>query len=688
MEKGMKFRAIRLVVETARGLHGYEFLFGQALTIVKANNSSGKSTFFHTLLYALGMEELAGARGTRALQSAVREYFLDGEEKVQVEKSTVMLEIENDEERIITLRRAIVSSDRSEKLVEVFDGACLTSAVEPLEPESYYLHDAGSAQYAAGFFRFLELYLGLELPQVARVSGGDTKLYLQDIFAAHAVEQKRGWTDYLGNAPYFGIRDARTRVAEYVLGFDVFETAVKRARLEKDRQEIEREWQAELLAFRQEAAELGAVPQGIANRTEYPFNPEAVLVVKQMDRGLVTSAEYLSQLKGEFLQLNDEARRQVEPKSEALLKELSGAESEAQRLVVLRDRSAQSIRTQQGSVDEYQRLIIDLEADIEKNESVRKLRGLGASLDFDVASGHCPTCHQAIEDTLLREEVSGEQMGIDANIAYLKAQRGMLDSQTKGLSLELEKGRTLLAGIERELLAVRERIAGLRVDLGEGALQAKSHLRRLVATEFELGRVGRFEEKYVEHIKRFAFLAERMKGYKDAWAELPKDHLSDRDANIHGIFSKFFRANAGSFDYKSVQPSEINISRDSLMPTLGDLELRQINARTNSSASDFVRLIWAYLIALYQTSSFQGVEGNHLGCLLLDEPAQHSMSELSLRALFQALSGQRGLQSIVAASFEDTEINFRTVTNNVVFKLITWEGKLIRPLSQRSSLDA
>jgi hypothetical protein len=687
MEKGMRFKAIRLVVDTARGPHGYEFAFGPMLTIVRANNSTGKSTFFHTLLYALGMEELAGARGTRALQSAVREYFLDGEEKVAVDGSTVMLEMENKAGRVVTLRRAIVSGSRSEKLVEVFEGACLTGPMGLGEATPYYLHDAGSAQYAAGFFRFLELFLQLELPQVAKATGGETKLYLQDVFAAHAVEQKRGWTDYIGNAPFFGIRDVRTRVTEYVLGLDVFETAVKRSRLEQAAQVIELEWESEARTLRQEAAELGAVPRDLSPRAVYPFDAEAVSVVKQLESGVVTSNEYLSQLKGEYLALTAEAEQQTAPASEALLKELADTEAEAQRLVLLQQRGALSTRNQVGAIEDYRRLVAELDVDIEKNESARKLRVLGAQFELDVASGICPTCHQDIADTLLLESVSGQQMGIDANISYLKAQRGMLERQIDGLTLEHDEGQTLLSGIERELVTVRAHLTALRSDLGAGSLQAKSHLRRLVATEFELGRVRRFEEFFEAHLDVFNTLAMRFLENRTALRKLPKEHLSERDLKTIDIFSKFFRGNAGSFDYKSVQPSEINVSTQTLMPTLGDLELRQINARTNSSASDFVRLIWAYLIALYQTSEFNGVSGHHLGCLLFDEPAQHSMSEMSLRALFQKLSGEKGLQSIVAASFEDQETNFRFVTENVVHTLVTWEGKLIQPLLTRSLLD-
>jgi hypothetical protein len=336
----MKFRAIRLFIQTDIGPHGYEFSFGDRLTIIRANNSSGKSTFFHTLLYALGMEELLGARGEKSLQTAVREQFIEDDAMVSVNQSSVMLEIANRAGHIITLRRAIKSGRANSKLVEVFEGACLTGNALVTQPQPFFLHDGGSAQVEAGFFRFLESFLGLDLPRVPRVAGGETKLYLQDVFAAHAVEQKRGWTDYIANAPFFGIRDVRTRVAEYVLGLEVFDTAMKKARLEEERQGIEREWAAAVGALRLHAAELGFVPDALSSRAVYPFDTASVSVVKRLPEGTLDSAEYLHALKNEHLRLQREGEVPHNNDNAALMERLAEAEGKAQHLTFLHGRAS------------------------------------------------------------------------------------------------------------------------------------------------------------------------------------------------------------------------------------------------------------------------------------------------------------------------------------------------------------
>ena len=105
------------------------------------------------------------------------------------------------------------------------------------------------------------------------------------------------------------------------------------------------------------------------------------------------------------------------------------------------------------------------------------------------------------------------------------------------------------------------------------------------------------------------------------------------------------------------------------------------NIARESSASDFVRLIWSYLLSIYQTSAHSTVNGNHLGILLLDEPGQHSTATKSQQALFQLLSSETGLQSIVAASFDDSDATYKEATSNVQFKLIQLGDKSISPVT-------
>ncbi|MFV8453371.1 ATP-binding protein, partial [Vibrio campbellii] len=75
--------------------YGYRIPFCPGLNIIRGDNSSGKSTFVNSLIYALGMEEIIGSKGSAALPYALKDRFdLSGEEK-RVVNSTVYLELEN-----------------------------------------------------------------------------------------------------------------------------------------------------------------------------------------------------------------------------------------------------------------------------------------------------------------------------------------------------------------------------------------------------------------------------------------------------------------------------------------------------------------------------------------------------------------------------------------------------------------
>lgn len=162
---------------------------------------------------------------------------------------------------------------------------------------------------------------------------------------------------------------------------------------------------------------------------------------------------------------------------------------------------------------------------------------------------------------------------------------------------------------------------------------------------------------------------------------MPKEVYSAADIERINHFQLNFRANAGSFGYESAPIREVEIGKDTLVPCLAQMELREIRTdiKSDSSASDFVRLIWSYLLALHQTSATLTSPGHHPGLLMFDEPGQHSMAVDSQHALLKQLASETNLQSIVAASFDEAEEVFRQATQGIKYTLIEWDGKLLRP---------
>ena len=686
----MKIRAVKLRITTAQGEFGFKFEFSRGLTVIRGSNSSGKSTLYNTLIYGLGMEELIGGKGEKVLNYAVKEHFVQGNSRVTVESSEVLVELENSSGRSVTLRRAIRDSVRQSKLMEIFNGAHLTEGTELGTPWPTYLFDPGSAQKQEGYFQFLEGFMGFQLPQVPTTNGGMTKLYLQTIFAALAVEQKRGWTDYIANIPFFGIRDARIRVTEFLLGLGVFERQAKRAALDADSMAIDSDWRKAYDSLRQAAAANRIVIEGLSATPISMFDPASVLLVKSDGKTKTSLLNQVSNLRDEHNALGAKAEAYGKASGAEALQELEVASSELQRLSVLHERATTNLTLQKAALDELRLLLAEASEDVERNKTALKLRNLGAQMEVAVATDHCPTCHQAVDDTLLLGIVTGPQMDLNTNIDYLDSQRRMLQSQINGAAEEIRQSEITVADVAARLAATHDYRNSLRGDVSTGVAESRAIVRRQIQIELELSNLQAFNEQAAALLATFGEIANRLAANQADRRLLPREAYSDADVSRITLFEKNFRGNASSFGYESAEISEIRISLDTLTPILSELELREIlrpkvqvqtSLTADSSASDFVRLIWSYLLALYQTSATRGFEGQHPGLLLMDEPGQHSMRSASQRALLQLLTAQRGLQAIVAASFDENESVFKEATTGLDFQLIQWEGKVIQPLA-------
>lgn len=678
----MIIRGVRLRATTNEGEYGFSFNFARTLTIIRAKNSSGKSTLFNSLLYGLGMEELVGGKNEKVLPYAVKEHIEYNGRQILVMASEVLLEIESRSGEVVTLRRAIRDTVRDPKLIEVFEGAHVTEGQELGEARPTYVHDGGGAKRPEGFHRFLETFLGLNLPRVPTTNGGETKLYLQAVFAALAVEQKRGWTDYIANIPFYGIRDARTKVVEFLLGMDVFETNAERNRLNTESIEIDADWRKVYNELRREANPFGAVIDGASATPSALFKEGEASVRKLVGSSSIPLTEHISQLRAEHATLQKQAEQYHKVSGAEAIHSVTVAMDELQSLSLLHERATALHAEQRVSLKDYERLLTEANEDLERNNTAAKLRDLGAKHDVATAIDKCPTCNQPVDDTLLAGAVTGPQMDLATNIAYLNSQRRMLMRQIAGLKAGLQAAEVRVTELATRIASKHDLLTAMRGDVTSGASESKAIVRRQVQIEVEVEALEKLQTKATELFRLLGQIALRLIANQTARRAMPKAAYSTADIERIKHFQLHFRANAGSFGYESARIDEIEIGKDTLVPCLAQMELREIRTdiKSDSSASDFVRLIWSYLLALHQTSATPSSPGNHPGLLMFDEPGQHSMAVDSQHALLKQLASETNLQSIVAASFDEAEEVFHQATFGIQYTLIEWDGKLLRPL--------
>ena len=144
-------------------------------------------------------------------------------------------------------------------------------------------------------------------------------------------------------------------------------------------------------------------------------------------------------------------------------------------------------------------------------------------------------------------------------------------------------------------------------------------------------------------------LSIRWKNYLEDKEKLPKKKFSEDDNAKITTLRNVFISNLRKFGYKSLSTmDQIEISKDSYLPVRENFDMK-----FDSSASDGIRAIWAFTLALMQTSIKH--KGNHPNILIYDEPDQHSIVMKDLKSFFDTLIEINVGQTIVAITIKDSD---------------------------------
>ena len=104
------------------------------------------------------------------------------------------------------------------------------------------------------------------------------------------------------------------------------------------------------------------------------------------------------------------------------------------------------------------------------------------------------------------------------------------------------------------------------------------------------------------------------------------------------------------YGYKSViDKREIDISKDNYLPVIENFDMK-----FDSSASDNIRGIWAYTVALLQVS--MDMAGNHPTVLIFDEPVQHSIIPNDMEKFLDSIVQLgKNCQTIIGITVKDSD---------------------------------
>ncbi len=648
---------LRVEINTINGVYGIDETFQSGLNFIASfENTCGKSSILAAIYYCLGFEQIlggAGVVGNKVLTPTFKSAIEDNGKPWTVTESGAYLEISNGSETR-TIYRNIKSESKDNHLVTVYFGDYDSVRDPKTISEDYYVNIQNSATSEKGFHTFLEKFLYMELPLVRTSDGNERKLYLQVVFAAMFIEQKHGWSNILSGMPIFGIRESKKRIVEYILGLDTLKNEKERDRLNTVKAQLERKWEQSISDMQRSAYSESCEILNL------PMHPK-VLSNIDYSRIVVSTSDSLS-IEDKIQTLTDEYNglRMLKPRVCDNFEALNNELSETQTQILLFEDRLKDIRRSMASHDEaIRRLNTDLEivnSDLRNNKDAARLQKFGSEATGEVISANiCPVCKQHIQDNLLDSKTASGFMSIEDNIRHLEEQKKMLEFSLGSHKESRDKLSRERSDFEARLQTLRRLAQTLRSDLYTTTDTEASEaimLKRIEITN-HIERLSNLKATIDTLIEQLRKLSIDWNTYLDQKSKLPKKDISESDIEKIALLKKKFIDNLKRYHYSSLSSFEgIDISIDSsLLPTVDGFDMK-----FDSSASDGIRVIWAFTMALLQVSIEKN--GNHPSIIIFDEPAQQSIVPEDMKSFIKSvIEINNPFQIITAITLNSQELN-------------------------------
>lgn len=645
----LQINRVKAIVRTSVANYGFDYPLAPGLNFITSlDNTRGKSSVLSSIYYCLGLEEIIGGKGHKVLTSVYKNNIDVGEKSYGVLESEAFLEIYNGCDTI-TIYRSAIMENRSDQLVTVYYSSL--GNIANADTEDMYVHSPNSATNSKGFHTFLEKFIGFELPMVPTNDDKDRKLYLQLIFSCCFIEQKRGWADIFSGMPILGIKEAKKRVLEYILALDTLNNARAKNDLAIKETNIKNQWHKIIEETSTAAGKENFQISGLAHQPK--VLEKTMFSYVHLEMGGTAGVSIDNRI--EELETIYDSLREVKPKVVDNFDELQAELEETEKSIQLLEVELSKIRDmllhEEASLRALAESLEIINLDIRNNKDAAKLKKLGSELDYSTQKDICPLCNQQIQDSLLLMQNFTKIMSIEENIKHLDSQKKMIEFAISGHKANKEELQRNINEICSKLFTLRRLAKSIRSDLysvNEDLSEAIIYKR--ISIENNITNLRELKQYVAKQLERLEVLSGEWKEYLDKKSQLPNKKFTESDLAKIAFLEQQFKKNLQQYNYKSVTNfNDITISTDTYLPAIEGFDMK-----FDSSASDNIRAIWAFTIALAQTSLQKC--GNHPDVLIFDEPAQHSIVTADMVHFFETILafGDRG-QVIIGITVKDRE---------------------------------
>lgn len=622
---------------------GRTLSFTEGLNLVVGDNTSGKTTIVRTLFYCLGMEELIdGKMGERSLDKSVKDSFRchvadKGDIDWQVLSSYVVLQLSNDKGEYLTMKRSIKDEEARPNVIAVWEDKYENMSHEG--QREYYIHssDDHNMDYGTGFYALLSKFGGIPVIDVlSRNSDKMTKLYLQTLFALTYIEQTRGWSDFFATIRSFNIASPKQRIIEYAMNYEMDTDLTVSNSLKQKKKLIEEDWCKHVRDF----SRYLSYNKMYVDQLSDNINKQSISVDELrigVRDGKSDLADYRKALAERAAELETKAKTAIKGSTDDGYKKALATYQEHKRTY---EKFCFTIADETRKLNDIKNQVYIINSEIKRYHGLNKVNNIVSNLDVS----QCPTCHQPLpvdNDSFI---ISKQQIEHSLHA---------LDMQRKFLKPMIEKLEQSIGNQEMNKLYLENQLSEELTKLKAIADEANVNLNPLTTAEqyelvdckSKLSLLSSIEE----HIQQERVLLNGLRdGYKKVLEDLAKQKNGEKTGSPIDNQEIVFKKYLSLFGYTSNQVGpHVGFSEQKntyqYLPVVikGDYEEE---IRSDSSASDFIRSIWAYYLTLLSEGE------NHPGFLVMDEPCQHSMKESSLKRLFESCANIQNKQTILFCS--------------------------------------
>jgi DNA repair exonuclease SbcCD ATPase subunit len=633
-------KSVEAIVKTAEDeKFGFNFNFDKGLNIITGYNSSGKSTVLSCIYYCLGMEQLLGSHNADGLNDCLKKEFkYDSKTDYKVFNSYSVISIENEEGEIAEVKRNIKIA-YSEPLNNIY-------ITQNDKPKTKFLHSKGDSDSKEGFYQWLAEFIGLEIPQYE----SKKILYLQHIFACALVEQTKGWSDFFSQIPNFSVNKPKQKIIEYSLNLNGLIDEFKMDLLKKEEKELKEKWSYNISGFKSLTENFNVELPSLAVTFSASVSPDKIDKLKLY----VKSNKGLPQIIDDKLdELNISYKGYIDKNKVTVVKEKDNGlfaknENLKSEIVQLNNQLSEVLLEKTNEVNKqanYKKIIESRNKEIETLESLSKIKTMSNINIEDVSN--CPVCNTSLLKKNVQQLNNQEKIDTLGSVAFYKSERKLYESYLKNSTSLMER-------FEKVKLYYENKISNKKVELDEltkdmindSRIPSRADITQEIFLRTEIDKYKNIQshlkilkDNLKPISKRLAVIGQDLKDLKNALA-------TDKDA-LKG-FITYFKELLREFDFSNELLNKVIINKDDpqkLLPTIfTGVGERSQPIRLKSSASDFIRSLWAFYLSLLSKSN------KHVGFLILDEPGQHAMDKQSMKSLLKHTSTLKERQVILAIS--------------------------------------